>query len=268
MLRQARSSRSEAPREDALPTLLIEPDGLYREALLLAAGASLPTVRLQAVNDEERTSGYLSESSFSVVAMHLPLAEGLHAFERMRRVNAEVRVVVYGVADDDRMILAWAEAGVWACVSQSGGLDELGTALEAAQRGERWCSSRVAAALFRRVAMASHSREAFSASETMFGPAHLSHREMEVLRLVQLELTNKEIAARLKLQVPTVKNHLHRIFRKIGVRTRGEAQRWMDRYESYQLSVEPNGPSPVNQGGTRPGTSASFLDAAQPTSEN
>ncbi len=51
----------------------------------------------------------------------------------------------------------------------------------------------------------------------------LSGRELEVLRLIALGLSNAEIANRLVVAVNTVKGHNLRIFGKLGVKTRTEA---------------------------------------------
>lgn len=51
----------------------------------------------------------------------------------------------------------------------------------------------------------------------------LSERELDVLRLVGLGLSNAEIASRLSVAVNTVKGHNLRIFGKLGARTRTEA---------------------------------------------
>ncbi len=48
----------------------------------------------------------------------------------------------------------------------------------------------------------------------------LSERELEVLSLVALGLSNQEIADRLIVTVPTVKKHLSNIFGKLGVTNR------------------------------------------------
>jgi DNA-binding NarL/FixJ family response regulator len=50
----------------------------------------------------------------------------------------------------------------------------------------------------------------------------LTDRERQVAALVGLGLSNKHIAAKLGLSEGTVKQHLHRIFRKLGVRNRRE----------------------------------------------
>jgi DNA-binding NarL/FixJ family response regulator len=51
----------------------------------------------------------------------------------------------------------------------------------------------------------------------------LSHREKQILALVVLGLTNREIADKLYLAESTVKTHLSSAFRKIDVRSRSEA---------------------------------------------
>ena len=54
------------------------------------------------------------------------------------------------------------------------------------------------------------------------GPNVLSAREEEVVRYVARGLRNAEIAANLSISEETVKTHLNRIFRKLGVRDRVE----------------------------------------------
>lgn len=54
-------------------------------------------------------------------------------------------------------------------------------------------------------------------------PRPLSHREKQILSLVVLGLTNREIAHRLYLAESTIKTHLSSAFRKIDARSRAEA---------------------------------------------
>jgi LuxR family transcriptional regulator, maltose regulon positive regulatory protein len=53
--------------------------------------------------------------------------------------------------------------------------------------------------------------------------ASISAREREVLRLVCVGLTNREIAARFSISESTVKTHLDNIYRKLGVNSRTQA---------------------------------------------
>jgi len=56
-------------------------------------------------------------------------------------------------------------------------------------------------------------------------PDPLSHRELEVLRLLDSELTGPEIARRLYVSVNTLRTHTKRIFTKLDVTTRAAAVR-------------------------------------------
>src|SRR5256886_10308318 len=53
--------------------------------------------------------------------------------------------------------------------------------------------------------------------------AHLTSREREIMGLIDEGLSNKEIAKRLRIEVATVKNHVHNILEKLQVHRRGEA---------------------------------------------
>nr|WP_232328189.1 LuxR C-terminal-related transcriptional regulator [Kibdelosporangium sp. MJ126-NF4] len=53
----------------------------------------------------------------------------------------------------------------------------------------------------------------------------LTAREAEVLRLLTSGATNRQIARQLVLGEETVKTHVSRILRKLGVRTRAAAAR-------------------------------------------
>lgn len=60
-------------------------------------------------------------------------------------------------------------------------------------------------------------------------PAGLTPREHEILRLVAQGRSNLEIAKALSITEPTVKGHLWRLYRKIGVANRTAAARWVAR---------------------------------------
>jgi two-component system, NarL family, nitrate/nitrite response regulator NarL len=51
----------------------------------------------------------------------------------------------------------------------------------------------------------------------------LTARELDVLRLVEEGLSNKEIAKALSIELATVKNHVHNILEKLNVNRRTEA---------------------------------------------
>jgi DNA-binding CsgD family transcriptional regulator len=54
----------------------------------------------------------------------------------------------------------------------------------------------------------------------------LTKREVEVLRLVGVGLTNQQVAGSLIVSINTVRAHMYSIFTKLDVRTRGAAVQW------------------------------------------
>lgn len=62
-----------------------------------------------------------------------------------------------------------------------------------------------------------------SISGAMDYDEQLTKREQEILALVAQGQRNREIARQLIIAEPTVENHLHRIYQKLGVSTRTEA---------------------------------------------
>jgi DNA-binding NarL/FixJ family response regulator len=112
-------------------------------------------------------------------------------------------------------LLRFAEAGIAGYVTRTASSADLVTAIESADRGEAVCSPRAAAALLDHVAnLAADAAEPDGA---------LTARELEILALIDEGLSNKEIAGRLFISVPTVKSHVHNILRKLGASRRGQA---------------------------------------------
>lgn len=140
------------------------------------------------------------------------------AIGTMRGVAARypcAKIVALGIAQQDGDVIACAEAGVAGYVFRDASLEELFATIESAARGELRCTPALAGTLLRRVANLASSQPA--------APASLTRREQEIVELVAQGLSNKQIAGRLFIEVPTVKNHIHSILEKLGVRTRAEA---------------------------------------------
>jgi len=74
--------------------------------------------------------------------------------------------------------------------------------------------------------------------------AHLTDREMEILKLMQQGLPNKSISRRLGIELSTVKNHVHSILAKLGAHNRGEAISLLYRFESSGQAAHPSSQEP------------------------
>jgi DNA-binding NarL/FixJ family response regulator len=127
-------------------------------------------------------------------------------------------VIVLGTSDDDEAeIILCAEAGVAGYLMRSDTIDDLVILIRNVAAGRNMCPPQVSAVLLRR----------FSALASPLHPTGrslaLTAREAQILRLLELGRSNRDIAARLDIAVHTVKNHVHNLLTKLRVSTRAEA---------------------------------------------
>ena len=200
---------------DDLRVLVVSGSRLHREGLAIQLSAE-PGLRPVGTTASLRDARRLAAGDAVDVVLLDVEPTRLHRAEVAAAVSAnpEVRFVTMLASDGDTDLLAWAEAGVSGVVDHTSSPAELREVLHAAVRGDVLCSPRVAGVLLRRVrALAQAARQVEPAER-------LTERERHVLRLIGLGLSNKEIARELGLRLATVKNHTHRIFDKLEVRSR------------------------------------------------
>jgi DNA-binding NarL/FixJ family response regulator len=203
----------DAATSDRLRTIVVAESQVCAEALgvCLAEAADVEVVAA-GVWPEGRDG--LHELGADVVLVHLPPEQAMAAARAVRSRNPGPRIVALGVPESEAAVIAFAEAGVNAYLPRAGSIDELLRVLRSAARGEAISSPRVVASLFERVATLAAGARA---------PDELTPRERQVLRLVEAGLSNKEIAARLCVELSTVKNHVHNLLKKLDVGSRAEA---------------------------------------------
>jgi DNA-binding NarL/FixJ family response regulator len=76
----------------------------------------------------------------------------------------------------------------------------------------------------------------------------LTERELQVARLVVDRRTNAEIAAELYLSTKTVETHLRNLFHKLGVSSRVEVARVIERADASAAEVSPGAPGKARSG--------------------
>jgi two-component system nitrate/nitrite response regulator NarL len=152
-----------------------------------------------------------------VALLDLDVPEICAVVEAARAAAPEVKVVALGMLEEDDSVIACVEAGVAGYVPRDGSVDDLLRCVESAARGEMALSPSVAARLAQRVVALS------GALRLERDPPALTSRETEIVELIDEGMTNKQIAQRLCIELPTVKNHVHHILGKLEVSRRGEA---------------------------------------------
>ncbi len=159
---------------------------------------------------------------------------GPHLVMNIRRLLPDAGIVMIGMERDEATFLRAVREGVMGYALKDASAMEIVSAIRGVVSGEAVCPPCFSRAIFQCAAQ----QLAVVPEITGIQPNGLSPRENQLVSLVRLGLRNKEIAARLNLSERTVKNHVHRIFRKVGVRDR------MTMVERCQANPEINVPGP------------------------
>jgi two-component system nitrate/nitrite response regulator NarL len=189
---------------------------IHREGLSHALNAESGISVVDASSSLQEAGPRLTIARAEVVLLDLSVDHPIMAMRRLSRLPG-LRVVAFGVLDRQEEIVACAEAGMAGYVTREGTVAELVQTIRAAAKGEFSCPPHIAAGLLRRVAVLARD------DEQPPPPSGLMAREREILQLLDHGLSNKEIAALLSIQAATVKNHVHNILGKLGVRKRADA---------------------------------------------
>ena len=130
-----------------------------------------------------------------------------------RQVAPNARVVVLSLNAHPELLQRCLSAGAEAYMLKDVTPQELVRAVKAVAEGSTYVDPRVAGHVLRRQTLL----------PTRAAISELSERETEIIRLIARGLSNKEIASQLSVSEKTVKNHISRIFSKLGITARTQA---------------------------------------------
>jgi len=201
--------------------LLVDDQTLFREslALLLSAQPDLQVVG-EAPNGEVALA-MVSTAHPQVVLMDLrmPILDGVSATRRLRSEHPDVQVIVLTTFDDDADVLTALRAGAIGYLLKDVSGETLAAAVRAAAHGQSLLPPTIATKVVAELTRLADTPQVRPPPR----PHSLSEREVEIVRLLALGATNREIATSLVLAEGTVKNHLTNILGKLGARDRAQA---------------------------------------------
>lgn len=198
--------------EHIIDLVLGEPARIVREGLLLLIGRR-PGIRVVGhAGDTEAVLSIARKVRPDVLVLASALATE-RTLERLAAAGLCGRVVVLGDADSARRARATLKAGAAAFVRKHSGPDELFDAIQAVASGKRYLDPALGAAVIQR-----------RFEETALGD--LTPRQRDVLRLLVMGYTNREVAARLGVSERTVEGHRAQVFDRLGLAGRAELVRY------------------------------------------
>jgi two-component system, NarL family, response regulator NreC len=157
----------------------------------------------------------------------MPGRSGIDALPDIQSAAPGTKVLMLSMQDDPAYVRQSLTAGASGYVIKDAAETELVEAIHTVASGRRYVHPLLGA----RLAAA----EAMAETQTLRDP--LSEREHQVLHLLALGHTNKEIAKQLFISVRTAETHRARIVQKLGLKTRAEIVRYA--FSAGELNNEP-----------------------------
>jgi DNA-binding NarL/FixJ family response regulator len=150
------------------------------------------------------------EPDVILIDVRMPGIDGLEATRQLTKLHPDVGVVILTAYDDPGSITEALRAGAKAFVLKTAEADEILETVRMVARGHVVFDSSVWSALG-------------GADDASSENIKLSPREYEVLQLLSRGLGNREVAEELGVSIETVKTHIERLYKRLGVTTRTDA---------------------------------------------
>ncbi len=200
-----------------LRVFIADDHAIVREGLEALVGAQ-PGMRVVGeAGDGREAYRAILELQPDVVVMDISMPDwsGAQATGRLRRMCPDLRVVALTVHEDESYLRGLLEAGASGYVLKRSAAEDLVHAIRTVASGGTYIDPNLAGRL---VNVYIDSRRDHQTPER----GELTGREAEVVRLIALGHSNKEIAARLEISVKTVETHKARSLERLGLQSRAD----------------------------------------------
>jgi len=159
---------------------------------------------------------YAGEWDLVLLDINLPGRCGLDLLHEIKEISNQTAVLVISVYPEEDFAMRALKMHAAAYLTKSCVADELVPAMKKALAGGRYVTASLAEKL------------AWALGSDLKGAPHesLSNRELQVLRLIAVGRTLKEVGVELKLSEKTIGTYRARIAEKMGVSSNGELARY------------------------------------------
>ena len=158
--------------------------------------------------------------------VRMPEMDGLAATRELKRRYPQIGVIMLTMHENPDYLFEALKAGAAGYVLKDAPQEAVVEAVRQVREGESPLDTQLAARLLRRLAAEGERRGFLTGAEDRRGgfPAQaLTRRESEVLGLMKLGKSNRQIAEELAISPGTAKNHVEHIIAKLGVSDRTQA---------------------------------------------
>jgi len=141
---------------------------------------------------------------------------GLTLIRLLRDSMPSLKVIMIGMEADGELFLRAVREGIAGYLLKDAPAAEVAAAVRSVASNFAVCPQELCQVLFDYVSRQRAHLPNFAIKQQL----GLTRREQQLVELISRGLTNKEIAVELGLSEQTIKNHIHRVLRKVGVNDR------------------------------------------------
>jgi DNA-binding NarL/FixJ family response regulator len=202
---------------ESINVFLVAENRLLREALGRVLSRKSDIDVIASVRYESSVVAQIADAKPHVVLLDSATVDSVsfQTIAALRQSVPGVRVVMIGMDADHQIFLRHVRAGVAGYLLKDASAVEIAAAVRGVAYDGAVCPPELCQVLFDSVA-----REAHIPSYPGQAKLDLTRREQQLAQMIDRGLSNKEIATQLTLSEQTVKNHIHRMIRKLGATDR------------------------------------------------
>jgi DNA-binding NarL/FixJ family response regulator len=202
--------------------LVVDDQRLMREGIasLLDIQEGIEVVDTAANGQEAIEKAIALQPNVILMDVRMPVMDGVSATKAILTQLPNCQILMLTTFDDEEYIVQALQAGACGYLLKNIPAADLAQAIQAAHKGIYQLDPAVASKV---VASLTTKKDPPPPTEPEQGGIDLTHREIEVLRLIAEGATNREIAEKLVISEGTVKNHISNILSRLGLRDRTQA---------------------------------------------
>ncbi len=202
--------------------IIADDQSLFREALstLLQAQTDFEIVAeaSNGMDAIQKTQEFLPD--IILMDLRMPVMGGVEAIQIIHSTYPDIKILMLTTFDEDDSLIEGLKAGASGFLLKDMNSEQLFGAIRQAVFGEYILAPSAMNKLLERLTRLEPSKKTNSVNSPV---ESLSQREVEVLSLVAMGLSNKEIANKLVITEGTAKNHISSILAKLNARDRLQA---------------------------------------------
>ena len=209
---------------EVIRVLIVDDHALYRRGLLTVLDTEDGIEVVGEAADGIEAVDQAEETLPDVIVMDvsMPKRGGIDACRVIRQRVPSARILMLTSSDDEANLFEAVRAGANGYLLKDVPPEEVAAGIRGVHHGQSLLSPMMASKLLTEFALISQ-RDTLPAPTPGLELPRLTHRELDILKLVARGRLNREIAAELFISENTVRNHIRNILDKLQMHSRMEA---------------------------------------------